>query len=55
MTPRDLLAITAGTATGAAIAESAEQIIAAAAASIAVYLLRWIIRVINKKLTGKES
>lgn len=55
MEPKDIIAITTGTAAGAALAESAEQVIAAAAASVAVYLLRWIIKTLKAKLTGEDS
>lgn len=40
MKPQDVVAITAGTVTGATTAESIEQIIASAAAAVAVYLVK---------------
>lgn len=53
MKPHDALAITAGTATGAALANNVEQVIASAAAAIAVYLLRWAVAAVCRKLGVK--
>lgn len=55
MKPADAVAITAGTVTGATISESLEQIVASAAAAVAVYLLRSFIEWAKRKLTSDDD
>lgn len=49
MKPTDTIAILAGSTAGTVIAESREQVIAAVLATLAVYALRAIIRIIENR------
>ena len=49
MKSHDVTAFFTGTVTGAALSESTEQILAAAAASAAVYLIKYLLAVIRKR------
>lgn len=49
MKPHDITAFFTGTMTGAALSESTEQILAAAAASAAVYLIKYLLAVLKKR------
>ena len=49
MKPIDLAAVSIGTASGAIVSDSANEILAAAAASAAVYLLRYLIACLRSR------